>query len=112
MGHGASQVVLEVKNPPPMQGCKRLRFEPWGWEDPLEEGMATHSSIFVWRIPWTEGYDGWAMIHRVTKSQIQLKRLHACTHKTGKIYKICEIYRPITFEETCQLVKEKRQNNK
>ena len=25
-----------------------------GWEDPLEEGMATHSSILVWRIPWTE----------------------------------------------------------
>ena len=25
-----------------------------GWEDPLEKGMATHSSILVWRIPWTE----------------------------------------------------------
>ena len=25
-----------------------------GWEDPLEEGMATHSSIIAWRIPWTE----------------------------------------------------------
>ena len=40
-----------VKNPPGMQ-------ETWvqslGWEDPLEEGMATHSSILVWRIPWTE----------------------------------------------------------
>ena len=32
--------------------------EPWvrslGWEDPLEEGMATHTSILAWRIPWTE----------------------------------------------------------
>ena len=32
--------------------------EPWvrslGWEDPLEEEMATHSSILAWRIPWTE----------------------------------------------------------
>ena len=26
----------------------------WGWGDPLEEGMATHSSILAWRIPWTE----------------------------------------------------------
>ena len=26
-----------------------------GWEDPLEEGMATHSSILAWIIPWTEG---------------------------------------------------------
>ena len=25
-----------------------------GWEDPLEEGMATHSNILAWRIPWTE----------------------------------------------------------
>ena len=40
-----------VKNPPAMQ-------ETWvgslGLEDPLEEGMATHSSILAWRIPWTE----------------------------------------------------------
>ena len=39
-----------VKNPPPMQ-------ETWvrslGWEDPLEKGMSTHSSILAWRIPWT-----------------------------------------------------------
>ena len=29
-----------------------------GWEDPLEEGMATHSNILAWRIPWTEESDG------------------------------------------------------
>ena len=31
------------------------------WEDPLEEGMATHPSILAWRIPWTEepGYSPW-----------------------------------------------------
>ena len=29
-------------------------IQPLGWGDPLEEGMATHSSIFAWRIPWTE----------------------------------------------------------
>ena len=33
-----------------------------GWEDPLEEGMATHSSILAWRIPWTEEPGGlWSM---------------------------------------------------
>ena len=31
---------------------------PLIWEDPLEEGMATHSSILAWRIPWTEVPDG------------------------------------------------------
>ena len=44
-----------VKNLPAMQ-------ETWvgslGWEDPLEEGMATHSSILAWRIPWTEERGG------------------------------------------------------
>ena len=46
-----SLVAQRVKNPPATQ-------ETWvqslGWEDPLEEGMATHSSIPAWRIPWTE----------------------------------------------------------
>ena len=47
----ASLVAQLVKNVPAM-------WENWvqslGWEDPLEEGMATHSSILAWRIPWTE----------------------------------------------------------
>ena len=40
-----------VKNPPAM-------WETWvrflGWEDPLEKGKATHSSILAWRVPWTK----------------------------------------------------------
>ena len=44
-------VAQTVKNLPAMQ-------ETWvrslGWEDPLEKGMAIRSSIFAWRIPWTE----------------------------------------------------------
>ena len=43
-----------------------------GWEDPLEKGMATHSSILAWRIPWTEEPWG-ATDHEVAKSQTQLK---------------------------------------
>ena len=31
-----------------------MQVQSLGWEDPLEEGMATHSSILAWRIPWTE----------------------------------------------------------
>ena len=42
-----------------------------GWEDPLEEGMATHSSIFAQRIPMDrEGW--WATVHGVANSQTQL----------------------------------------
>ena len=47
---GASRVAQTVKNLPVVR-------ETWvrslGWEDPLEKGMATHSSILAWRIPWT-----------------------------------------------------------
>ena len=41
------------------------------WEDPLEEGMATYSSILAWRIPMDRGA-WWAFLHGVTKSQTQL----------------------------------------
>jgi len=40
-----------------------------GWEDPLEEGVATHSSILAWTIPMDRGA-WWAAVHEVTKSQI------------------------------------------
>ena len=36
---------------------QEMRVQSLGWEDPLEEEMATHSSILAWRIPWTEGPD-------------------------------------------------------
>ena len=36
-----------------------------GWEDPLEKGMATHSSMFAWRIPWTEDPGGSVGLQRV-----------------------------------------------
>ena len=50
MGFLVAQVV---KNPPTMQ-------ETLGWEDPLQEEMAIHSSILAWRIPWTEALMGYS----------------------------------------------------
>ena len=47
----ASLVAQMVKNPPAMQ---ETQDQSWGQEDPLEKGMATHSSILAWRFPWTE----------------------------------------------------------
>ena len=57
-------MAQRVKNPPAMR-------ETWvrslDWEDPLEEGMATHSSILAWRIPTDRG--AWrATVHGVTES--------------------------------------------
>ena len=37
-----------------MQETQKMQVQSLGEEDPLEEGMATHSSILAWRIPWTE----------------------------------------------------------
>ena len=43
-----------VKNLPAKQETQETWIQSLGQEDPLEEGMATHSSILAWRIPWTE----------------------------------------------------------
>ena len=43
-----------VKNLPAMQEIQEMPFQSLGQEDPLEEGMVSHSNILAWRIPWTE----------------------------------------------------------
>ena len=51
MTQRASRVARMVKN---LLAMQETRVQSLGQEDPLEEGMATHSSILAWRIPWTE----------------------------------------------------------
>ena len=43
-----------VKNPSAMQELQETQVWSLDWEDPLQKGMATHSSILAWEIPWTE----------------------------------------------------------
>ena len=50
----ASLVAQTVKKPPAVQ---ETQVQSLGWEDPLEKGMATHSSILSWRILWTEEFN-------------------------------------------------------
>ena len=57
-GQKASQVAVVVKNLLLTQETEETQVWPLGGEDPLEEGMATLSSILAWRIPWTEGTGG------------------------------------------------------
>ena len=57
-----------VKNPPAMQNTW---VQSLSLEDPLEKGMATHSSILAWRIPMDRGA-WWAAVHGVAKSQTRL----------------------------------------
>ena len=65
--HRDSHVAQLVKNPPAMQETP-VRF--LGWEDPLEKGKATHSSILAWSIPWPY------TVHGVAKSQTWLSDFH------------------------------------
>ena len=73
---GASLVAKLVKNPPAM-------WETWvrslGWEDPLEKGMPTHSSILTWRIPW--GHKESDMTEQLS---IHFTSLHFTSHVQGK----------------------------
>ena len=57
-----------IKNPP---AAWKTWVQSLGWEDPLEEGIATHSSILAWRIPKDRGA-WWAKVCGVAKSWTQL----------------------------------------
>ena len=58
---------LSCKEPACNQEMHEMQVQSLGWEEPLEEKMATHSSILAWRIPWTEEPGGLLSIgsHRV-----------------------------------------------
>ena len=85
LGVWASLVAQLVKNPPAMQ-------ETWvrslGWEDPLEEGKATHSSILAWRIPRT-------VVHGVTKSWTWVNdfNFHYGSHSPQSLYDLVFSFR-------------------
>ena len=54
MAQGASPKAQWVKNPPEIQEAQAIQIWSLDQQDPLEKEMATHSSILVWKIPWTE----------------------------------------------------------
>ena len=88
----ASLLAQTVKNPPVMR-------ETWvwfpGWEDRLEEDMATHSSILAWRIPMDWGA-WWAMVHGVagsdTTEQLNTQHTVACGIFPDKGLNPCPLY--------------------
>ena len=75
----ASLVTQKVKNPPEM---RKIWVQTMGWEDPPEEPMVTHSSIRVWRSPWTESlasYSPWG-----GKELDMTERLSTAQHSTDR----------------------------
>ena len=63
-------VAQMIKNQPTMQ---EMQVRSLGWEDSLETGMATHSSILAWEIPWREEPDG-LQVMGITKSWTRLSK--------------------------------------
>ena len=66
----ASLMAHRVKNLPAMQETQETQVQSLGREDPLEEGMATHSSILACKIPWT----------KETGTHTQTKKSHSKSH--------------------------------
>ena len=81
-----------VRNPVPMW---EIWVQSLSWEDPLEESMAIHSIILVWRVSWTEeleGYSLWGHKESTMSEQLSMGMCaHTCTHM--------HIYEFDTFEE-------------
>ena len=106
-----SMAAQTVKSLPAMQEtCVRSL----GWEDPLEEGMATHSSVLAWRIPMDRGA-WWATVHGVPESQTRLNDQQFLLHlllfivvdhlivlKTSKTFEMLHILH-IPWYEVCLL---------
>ena len=91
-------VAQMVKNLAVMQETRVLSS---GWEDPLEKGMATHSSILAWRIPWTEEPGGlWSRGYKELDMTEQLRHTsgldrHGLGVRRAKLFRLC--YRQVTF---------------
>ena len=62
--HGACLMALTVKN---LSAMWEIGVQSLAWEDPLEKGMATHSNVLAWRIPWTSRRAWQATVHGVCK---------------------------------------------
>ena len=76
-----SLVAQTVKNPPAMQ---ETQVQSLGWEDPLEKGMAIHTSILIWRIPWTEEPGGLQSMELQSQTQPKRPTLHLeCPFSVG-----------------------------
>ena len=103
---GASQVALAKRTHLPVQQTSEKQIGSLGLEDPLEEGLAAHSSVLAWRIPWTEEAGGlqstgsqrvshsWSdLAHKPMRCSSSLTTLLTrpiCLFKTG-IFLLCKL---------------------
>ena len=65
-----------------MQKTQEMWVQSLGWEDPLEKGMATHSSTLAWRIPWTEEPGG---LQSIGLQRVRPDRSHLAHTRTQPV---------------------------
>ena len=65
-----------------MQDALEMRPQSRGREDPLEEGLATHSSVLAWRTPWTEEPGGLQFVRLQSQTQLKRLSLHSTSHQS------------------------------
>ena len=63
-----------------MQETQETQVRSLGWEDPLKEDMATHSSTPAWRIPWTEEPGGLQFMGHKELDMTEATRMHSSSH--------------------------------
>ena len=77
--------------------CTGHFHDPWIGKIPLEEGMATHSSILAWRIPMDRGACR-AMVHKITNNQTRLKRLSSSSSSKPFSDELCVLSRSVVSD--------------
>ena len=99
---GASQVALVAKNPPVNAGDVRDSGSIPGLGRPLEEGIAIHSSILAWRVPWTEepGRLQSIVVQRVGHDWSD----SACVHSGFHCIDTSHLLYPLNYQWTLKLV--------
>ena len=87
-----------------MQGMWEMKVQSLGWEDPLTEEMATHSSVLAWKIPWTEKPG--RLVHRVVRSQTWQGTAHTIFYNTGFLLIILFLYSDVLEWDVWVIAKE------
>ena len=86
-----------VKNPPAVQ---EMGVRSLGQEDPLQEGLATHSNILAGKTPWTERGAWWTIVHGVAKNQTWLRNWAPCLGMlNGQFFSCMKLKRDFSFKK-------------
>ena len=97
-------MAQRVKNPPAVQETQKIQIQFLGQEDPLEEAMATHSSILTWKIQWTEEPGGCSPWGHKESDKTEGLRVHTHTHthtlRVQRRYPHPHLF-PSTYTELC-----------